>query len=540
MQRVELVPIGTWSPDGVPPAFTGEALLAFLPRVREPLHVVRETGGRVGAALAGRPEPARAGNGHGRYSLLATLPALYPEWLGDRSFLEVHRLRFPYATGAMASGIASTRMVMEVARAGMLGIFGAGGLALEQVEAALVELRGALGEAPWATNLIHSPLDPALEEAVVDLYLRHDVRRASASAYMSLTPPLVRFAASGLSVDPAGQVLRRRYLLAKVSRPEVARLFLSPPPPAMLDALVAAGRLRAEEAALARRVPLCEDLTVEADSGGHTDNRPLPVLLPALLQLRDELVVQHGYRRPIRVGAAGGLGTPAALAAAFAMGAAYVKTGSVNQAAVESGLSDEGKRLLARADVADVTMAPSPDMFELGVKVQVLKRGTLFAARAARLYELYTRHAGLEELPAADRTWLEEEVLRARVEQIWGETRAYFAARRPAEVARAEREPKHRMALVFRWYLGNASRWAISGDPARRLDYQIWCGPAMGGFNAWTAGSFLGEPRQRGVVQIGLNLLEGAAVITRAQQLRSYGVAVPLEAFQFRPRPLSV
>jgi hypothetical protein len=40
------------------------------------------------------------------------------------------------------------------------------------------------------------------------------------------------------------------------------------------------------------------------------------------------------------------------------------------------------------------------------------------------------------------------------------------------------------------------------------------------------------------VVQIALNLLEGAAVVTRAQQLRSYGVPMPPSAFDFRPRPL--
>ena len=94
------------------------------------------------------------------------------------------------------------------------------------------------------------------------------------------------------------------------------------------------------------------------------------------------------------------------------------------------------------------------------------------------------------------------------------------------------------MALVFRWYLGLSSRWAIEGRPDRRMDYQIWCGPAMGAFNAWTAGSFLEAPAARGVVQIALNLMEGAAVLTRAQQLRALGVAVPAEAFHFRPRPL--
>jgi hypothetical protein len=32
--------------------------------------------------------------------------------------------------------------------------------------------------------------------------------------------------------------------------------------------------------------------------------------------------------------------------------------------------------------------------------------------------------------------------------------------------------------------------------------------------------------------------MEGAAVVTRAQQLRSYGLPVPNSAFDYRPRPL--
>ena len=61
----------------------------------------------------------------------------------------------------------------------------------------------------------------------------------------------------------------------------------------------------------------------------------------------------------------------------------------------------------------------------------------------------------------------------------------------------------------------------------------------MGAFNAWTKGSFLEAAENRSAVQIALNLLEGAARITRAHQLRSYGVAVPDEAFSYRPRLLS-
>jgi hypothetical protein len=61
----------------------------------------------------------------------------------------------------------------------------------------------------------------------------------------------------------------------------------------------------------------------------------------------------------------------------------------------------------------------------------------------------------------------------------------------------------------------------------------------MGAFNRWAAGSFLAEPKNRSVVQIALNLLEGAAVITRAGQLRSFGIPVSPASFQFRPRQLS-
>jgi PfaD family protein len=195
--------------------------------------------------------------------------------------------------------------------------------------------------------------------------------------------------------------------------------------------------------------------------------------------------------------------------------------------------------MLAEAGIADVIMAPAADMFELGVKVQVLRRGTLFAVRAARLYELYTNHESWQAVPAAAREKAEREIFRTSFEQVWDDTRRFFEARDPRENARAERDPRHKMALVFRWYLGKSSKWSIAGEPERRTDYQIWCGPAMGAFNEWVKGSFLAEPERRNVAQIARNLLEGAAVVTRAQQLRSAGVPVPPQAFDFRPRPLA-
>ena len=505
------------------------------------MHLVRQgADGPIGLGFGGTGSPDASA---GSFLHLGTLPALYPEWLGDRSFLAAHGVRFPYIAGAMANGIASARLVIAMASQRMLAFFGAGGLDFAEVVRGLDEIQAALGAQDpsgpaWGSNLIFSPNEPELEAAVADLYLVRGVRRVSASAYMKLTPAVVRYACAGLTEAPDGEVLRANHLFAKISRPEVARLFMAPAPAAMLSALVEAGQLTAAEAALAARIPLAGDVTLEADSGGHTDNRPLTVLLPVVQALRDEMRASHGFSAPIRVGAAGGLGTPGALAAAFALGADYVLTGTVNQATLEAGISQAAREMLAEADVADVVMAPSPDMFEMGVKVQVLRRGTLFAQRASLLAEVYAGHQSLDEISAELRERLEKEIFQAPLAQIWEQTEAFFKARNPGELERAQAKPRHKMGLVFRWYLGKSSRWAIDGVPERRLDYQIWCGPAMGSFNAWVSDSFLQDPAQRSVVQVALNLLEGAAVITRAQQARSYGVGVPREAFDFRPRPL--
>jgi PfaD family protein len=282
---------------------------------------------------------------------------------------------------------------------------------------------------------------------------------------------------------------------------------------------------------------MAQDLTAEADSGGHTDNRPAITLLPTMLALRDRMQAAHCYNQRLRVGAAGGIATPASAAGALAMGADYLVTGSINQGCVESGSSDLVREMLAQAEQADVTMAPAADMFEMGVKVQVLKRGTMFPMRATKLYELYRTHSSLDGIPAAERSALEKNLFRAPLEEIWGQTRVYFQQRDPAQIERAERDGKHKMALVFRWYLGQSSRWANAGVADRRLDYQVWCGPAMGAFNEWTRGSFLEQPKNRRVVTVALNLLYGAALWQRFNLLRCQGIELPDEWTQVRPVP---
>ncbi len=515
------------------------AIHRALLRLDRPFAVVDGPGGPAVAdggvaTLASGPVPA------GALPLLAWVPDLTPDRLGSPAFRATYGVRAAYVTGAMANGIASARIVTAMARAGMMGVFGAAGLSTARIAAAIDEIQAAVGDAPYGFNLIHSPNEPHQEQETVDLYLARGVRTVEAAAFMRLTPTVVQYRLTGLTRGPDGRVVARNRVLAKVSREEVAEPFLRPAPPALVARLRAEGRITADEAALAARVPMADDVTAEADSGGHTDNRPLSVLLPVLIGLRDRVAAELGLDHAVRVGAAGGLGCPEAVAAAFAMGADYVLTGTVNQACVESGTSDMVRELLAQASMPDVTMAPASDMFEGGVQVQVLKRGTAFAMRGNRLYAAWRNHDRWDDLPASERAEIERSILRRSFDEVWAECASFFGVRDPAQLTRAATDPKHKMALVFRWYLGLSSRWAIGGQVDRKLDSQVWCGPAIGAFNAWTRGTFLAEPGNRSVVVVAANLMAGACAATRARWLAAQGVDAGPLAGRWAPRPLHV
>ena len=133
-----------------------------------PVWVVR-LGDRLAVGFDGTVQASAGG-----YPIVALLPALYPEWLGDRGFCEDHGVRFPYVTGAMATGIASAELVCAAARAGFLAYLGTGGLSYEKSVQAVDEIQRNLADLPgaaWGANLIHSPDQPGLEESLADLYM---------------------------------------------------------------------------------------------------------------------------------------------------------------------------------------------------------------------------------------------------------------------------------------------------------------------------------------------------------------------------------
>ncbi|RJP86071.1 MAG: PfaD family polyunsaturated fatty acid/polyketide biosynthesis protein [Desulfobacteraceae bacterium] len=516
------------------PETDAPAMAAAMLNVLQPIYIVDVHGTpgvcRNGEVVMG-DDAASQPDG---FPLIAFAPPLHPKNLGNAGFKKRYQLRYPYISGAMAHGIASVELTKAAALSGMMGFFGAAGLSLTHLEKTIFQLKKELGDLPFGVNIVYSGND-ALERATIDLFMKHNIRRISAAGYLKLTPSLLCFRIRGIHQNPDGKVICPNKIIAKTSRLEIARQFLSPPPEKMVRQLLDQKRITIDEARLSHLIPVAEDLTAEADSGGHTDNRAAFSLLPSMLDLRDALCHEFKYAALPCIGLGGGIGTPLSVCAAFSMGADYVLAGSVHQSCIESGTSDIVRKMLAEASQTDITMAPSANMFERGIKVQVLKRGTLFAQRAAKLYELYRAHDSIDHLPDDQKKDLEANFFQNTLDEQWQSTRQFFEAYDPAQIELAEKEPKRKMALMFRSYLGQSSKWAISGDLSRKKDFQIWCGPAMGAFNEWSRGSFLETPASRNFQTVAMNLLLGACVAMRRQWLISSGWNLLPHIGKFKP-----
>ncbi|MCK9395626.1 MAG: PfaD family polyunsaturated fatty acid/polyketide biosynthesis protein [Methylobacter sp.] len=434
------------------------------------------------------------------------------EKLGSEQFKLDYGLRYAYVAGAMAKAIASKELVIRMGQAGYLGFYGAGGMPLQAVETAIVHIQQILchGEA-YGMNLLSNQSRPKQEMQTVDLFLRYGVHNLEASAYLQITPALVKFRLTGVSTDARGNLIVPNRVIAKISRPEVAQLFLAPAPEQIVSRLLEQGQISGQEAALSRQLPVASDLCVEADSGGHTDMGVTSVLLPTIIRLRDSLQQQHQYHKSVRVGSAGGIGTPESAACAFMLGADFIVTGSINQCTVEAGTSDTVKDMLQGINIQDTAYAPAGDMFELGAKIQVMKKGVFFPARANKLYDLWRNYGSLELIDASVRKEIQDKYFRRSFDEVYRETKDYYMQEFPEEIEKAERNPKVMMALVFRWYFVHTMRLALEGGSEQRVDYQVHTGPAVGAFNQWVQGTSLEDWRNRHVDVIGEHLMQASA-----------------------------
>ena len=426
--------------------------------------------------------------------------------LGAAGFRQRYHLRHAYMAGAMYKAIASKELVEKLARAQLLGSLGTGGCSLEQIELDIDYLSKKLkGQYSFAANVLCNLDNPEIEQKTVEILLRYGVSIVEASAFMRVTPALVYYRLSGAHINEQGDLIIPHRIIAKISRPEVAQAFMSPAPENIVSDLLNLQLITSEQALLSTKISMASDLCVEADSGGHTDQGVLTVLVPTIVRLRDTMQAEYRYVDQIYIGAAGGVGTPEAVAAAFVLGADFVVTGSINQCTVESGASDRVKSILQTLNIQDTTYAPAGDMFEIGAKVQVVRKGLLFAARANKLYQLYCHYQSLDDIDLITKQRIEEQYFKRSFDDVWNEVKKYCSN---------EENSKKKMALIFRWYFSHTSRIAREGIDQQISDYQIHCGPAMGAFNQWVKGSALEGWQNRHVDDVAeLLMLEAEKIL---------------------------
>lgn len=367
------------------------------------------------------------------------------ERLGAAGFRERYGLRLACAVGASGIGANGARLVSALAGAGVLAF--------------------ADGTVPYGAAAVRPGADA--ENPGV----------AEADQPLGPTAELVRFRFTGARRDRRGVATAARHVIARVAGLDAARAFLRPPDAATVEALVRSGGLTAAEADAARDLPVASDLAVASPAGWHGGGATVLQMLPAVRALARRSAAA------VHVGVCGGVGTPEQAAVAFALGADFVLLTSVTLCAAESALTPAVKEHLAGLGPGDVCWAPN-EHFALGARSEVVRRGTLFPARANHLVRLYRARAGPD--PATVRQ-IEERYLG-----------------RPIDEVTAETDPRRRLNQAVRWYLRRAGAWR-DGAPVRALDYRLPCGADLVAFNE--------EPVGRAAAQIAEHLMAGAAEI---------------------------
>lgn len=238
-----------------------------------------------------------------------------PESLGSAGFRRDHNVCLACVADGDGLGGAGPEMVIRLGKAGLLSYLNTDLANFDQVADAVERVRSVLGSgAPWGVSVGHDSGDPGRASRLIGLLDDLDVPSIEVSGLSRPLPSLARYRLAKAGGSPGGP----RRVLVKVSCIDDAAAWLARP-----AATGAASRAAANgESARAAGTAMADDICVTAGLG----------LLTAVTRLRDERGLSA------RVGLAGDLGTAEAVAAAFAAGADFVVTDSVNQCTVDRSL----------------------------------------------------------------------------------------------------------------------------------------------------------------------------------------------------------
>lgn len=424
--------------------------------------------------------------------------------LGNAEFKKANGLQYAYLCGPMYCNISSSKMVVELAKAGMLGFLGTDGCKVEQIKKEISIIHNSLEQnEAFGVSITWNPNQEETESELIQLCINENIRRIEASEYMMISKNLVKYRVQGLYLNEEDSVVVQNHIFAKLSRIEVAEIFMSPPPEKIITELLKTGEITELEAKCASRISIADNITIADYSMSYTGTSHAVYLISLLKKSAQEHKEKYGYTNNIAIGATGGIGNPETAAAAFYFGADYIQTGSINQSCMEANVNHEVKDILQKIDIYDTEFASCENMFELGAKVQVVKKGLFYQARANHLYDLYRQYNSIDELNETTKQQLEGRYLKKSFENVYNEIQQ--SVKNDQQYVNKE---KLKMLQIFKWYFEQSREATLRSDPEWKMDYQIRCSNAMGLMNRWLMGTPYEDWKSRSVVEIGKKLLD--------------------------------
>lgn len=403
--------------------------------------------------------------------------------LGSIDFTHQFGCQYNYVLGSIGRAISSVELVTKAANAGFLAYFGAAHTSLEKIEHAIKEIQSNIGtNKRYGVNIHANILNPDGENAVVDLLLKNNVTHAEATGFFEITPALVRYRLHEIGQSSTNKIL------AKVESIAQAIQFLQPAPSAIVTQLVNDGSISIEQAQRAYSLPMADAIAFQGDIA----------LIAELLSLRN----QYGIpAQQVFIGSAKEIGSPQSIASAFINGAEFVLADTIQQCTVESGLHKQAKTLLQNATIADIKTAPCTELFEFGRNISVLNKGSVFANKAKRLYELWKENKTLESLSAEQRAILA----------------GYFPNGVESVLEKIQQnvntiDPEIKWTLVVKHYLQSATN-----QSEELQDWCITCGPDIGALNNWLNKEKPMPWQDRHVDKLALHLLDAAHNLLNAR-----------------------
>jgi trans-AT polyketide synthase, acyltransferase and oxidoreductase domains len=402
--------------------------------------------------------------------------------LGDPRVARAYHLRLPYLVDALPYGVSGPAMLRRLAGAGLFGFLGTRGVPVTQVETDVDDLRAEDVRGRWGIELPAERLDPERASAITSLALSSGVGHAVTAGWAGVSPQLVRWRFARGSTGGAGP----RRLLVRVTGSHQVEAFLRPPPAELIAPLVRSGQLDPAEADHARRHPVATDLFVQPEPEGGATAGLLMSVLRATSQTRRD------GEESVPVGV-GGIGTAEEIASAVLLGADFIVTGAINQTAPQARTCDAVKDLLATVTMADTVLAPSAELFRLGGREHMVRKATLFPARAAHLYALHLARVSPADFSPQTRHLLESEYFGEPLE----------------EVIRSAPEPRLVDLLTRYFDLGTSA--ALAGRMEHQLNWHIPSGQEMGAFNLAADGLGLADWAGRDVDVVAERLMTAGA-----------------------------